>query len=179
MLHPPPADWLVNSYIYVYIYIHTHTHASTHTHTHTHIYIYTHLSINLSLHISMYMYIYLCSSEWFQGCLSWGRRECRLSFIFPLYFVYIQVLNNQKKYIIKFTCLLYFRRYSISFLLLFFAFNFLVMSCVLPHKLPQFDVKLAINNFFSKFISDFRRILKQIVEMFFPLLKFSFVAGSF
>ena len=59
----------------------------------------------------------------------------------------------------------------------FSAFNFF-QSCIkfFLSKLFQFDVLLAINNFF---ISDFRRVSKQILQIFFPLLKSFFLAGSF
>ena len=39
-----------------------------------------------------------------------------------------------------------------------------------PRKLSELDVLLAIYNFWDRFIRDFREILKQILEMFFPYL---------
>ena len=47
------------------------------------------------------------------------------------------------------------------------------------HKLSKFDVYLAIHNFCDRFIDDFRRVSKQILGIFFPLLYSLFSAGSF
>ena len=43
----------------------------------------------------------------------------------------------------------------------------------------KLDVLLTIDNCFSNFISDFRSISKQILEVFFPLLKFFLLTASF
>ena len=50
----------------------------------------------------------------------------------------------------------------------FFAFNCFLKSVF--HELFKFIVELVINNFFGCFVCDFRRVSKQILEMFFPLL---------
>ena len=73
------------------------------------------------------------------------------------------VLHNWRSMLSKFSCLLCFRRYFIK-ACSFFVFIF---------------TSLAINNFFNRFINDFRRVSEQFLEMFFPILVSFFLAGYF
>ena len=57
---------------------------------------------------------------------------------------------------------------------------FFLRYCVkfFPCKLSKFDVSLIFHDFFDRSVFDFKRFTGNIHEMFFPLLKSFFMAGS-
>ena len=106
-----------------------------------------------------------------------GKGICSFWFIFQSYFVYTLrcIIEECHQFYLSFILEGGISLEPATVLLLIV---FRTQSSSSPVE-SNFDVLLAINDFFSRFICKFRRVSKQILEMFFPFLKYFFLAGGF
>ena len=123
----------------------------------------------------------LCTSKWFRSHLSWKREGCNVSSISQVCLLIDRVAWT--KNVVKFPCLLYFRRYFVKtssfFFLLFLLLFFQYSDRLFLRKLPKFIILLARKNFFTSLIHAFKKFSQQILEMCFPLLKYFFLPGCY
>ena len=78
---------------------------------------------------------------------SLGEGDDAAIYLFLCCLLFIESIVKSKKYVFKFLCLPYFRRYCVE-ASSFATFNFFLYHVkFFLHKLSKFDVMLAINNF--------------------------------